>query len=63
MVVSTAYGHLALRLNFRAEHTIVLIVQADVLQGCLTETEVDKIDMQLILQERHSVPSVSSALF
>lgn len=51
-VVSTAYGHLALRLKFRAEHTNVLIVQADVLQGCLVETEVEKMDMQLILQER-----------
>ena len=60
-VVSTAYGHLALRLKFRAEHTNVLIVQADVLQGCLVETEVEKMDMQLILQER-PVPWVSSIL-
>lgn len=51
-VISSRYGQLALRLHFRAEHTNVLIVQAEVLQGCLTETEIETMDMSLVLQER-----------
>ena len=51
-VISSRYGQLALRLHFRAEHTNVLIVQAEILQGCLTETEIETMDMSLVLQER-----------
>ena len=51
-VISSRYGQLALRLHFRAEHTNVLVIQAEVLQGCLTETEIETMDMSLVLQER-----------
>lgn len=51
-VISSRYGQLALRLSFRAEHTNVLVIQAEVLQGCLTETEIETMDMSLVLQER-----------
>lgn len=52
VVVGSNYGILALRLHFEAEHTNVLIIQVEVLQGCLTETEVERMNVELILQER-----------
>ena len=50
MVVGS--GHLALRLHLEAEHTNVLIIQVEVLQGCLMEAEVERMNVELILQEK-----------
>ena len=44
--------HLAVRLHLEAEHTNVLIIQVEVLQGCLMEAEVERMNVELILQEK-----------
>lgn len=40
-------GELALRLHFEAEHSNVLLVTAELLNGCLTTCEVVYMDMAL----------------
>ncbi len=52
LVVGSSDGNLALRLHFEAEHTNVLIIQIEVLQGCLMETEIDRMNVELVLQEK-----------
>lgn len=44
---NTKPGELALRLHFEAEHSNVLIVTAELLNGCLTTCEVLHMDMSL----------------
>ncbi len=44
---NTKPGELALRLHFEAEHSNVLIVTAELLNGCLTTCEVLAMDMTL----------------
>ena len=52
LVLGSNDGHLALRLHFEAEHTNVLLIQVEVLQGCLFDTEVERMNVELILQEK-----------
>lgn len=48
-------GELALRLHFEAEHSNVLIVTAELLNGCLTTCEVLTMDMKLMQYYENSV--------
>ena len=41
-------GELALRLHFEAEHSNVLVVTAELLNGCFTTCEVMAMDMTLM---------------
>lgn len=52
VVVGSNHGELALRLHFQAEHSNVLVVQVEVLQGSLTEVEVLDLQAELILEDR-----------
>lgn len=46
-------GELALRLHFEAEHSNVMIVTAELLNGCLTRCEV--LAMKMVLQTNEKV--------
>lgn len=48
MVVSSPGGELALRLHFEAEHSNVLVVTAELLNGCLSTCEVLAMKMELL---------------
>ena len=48
MVVSSPGGELALRLHFEAEHSNVLVVTAELLNGCLSKCEVLTMKMELL---------------
>jgi hypothetical protein len=48
-------GELALRLHFEAEHSNVLIVTAELLNGCLTTCEVAHMEMSLQQVDEKSV--------
>lgn len=47
-VVSSPGGELALRLHFEAEHSNVLVVTAELLNGCLSRCEVHSMKMELL---------------
>lgn len=48
VVVSSPGGELALRLHFEAEHSNVLVVTAELLNGCLSTCEVLAMKMELL---------------
>lgn len=48
VVVSSPGGELALRLHFEAEHSNVLVVTAELLNGCLSKCEVLTMKMELL---------------
>ena len=47
-MVSSPRAELVLRLHFEAEHSNVLVVTAELLNGCLAHTEVDDLKLELI---------------
>lgn len=53
-VVASPRGELALRLHFEAEHSNVLVVTAELLNGCLGHTEVLTMSMEL-LPDQHAL--------
>ena len=48
VVVSCNDGELALRLHFEAEHTNVLVVSAELLNGCLASAEIEKMTAEVV---------------
>ena len=50
-MIGSDRGLLALRLQFEAEHSNVLLVKIEVLQGCLTETVLDHVRVELVQEK------------
>ena len=48
MVVAANDGELAARLHFEAEHTNVLVVTVELLNGCLASTEIENMTAKII---------------
>lgn len=48
MIVSANDGELVARLHFEAEHTNVLVVSVELLNGCLASTEVETMSAKVI---------------
>ena len=48
MVVSANNGELAARLHFEAEHTNVLVVTVELLNGCLASTEIESMTAKIV---------------
>ncbi len=57
-VVSSPRGELVLRLHFEAEHSNVLIVSAELLNGCLAHTEVQTMSLELLPDQHTLIVSV-----
>ena len=51
VVIGSDGGLLALRLQFEAEHSNVLLVKIEVLQGCLTETVLEHVRVELVQEK------------
>lgn len=47
-MVCSPQAELVLRLHFEAEHSNVLVVTAELLNGCLAHAEVDDLKLELI---------------
>lgn len=52
VIVGSDNGQLALRIHCEAEHSNVLVVKVELLQGCLTETTVERMKVELVIQDR-----------
>lgn len=65
VVVSSPGGELALRLHFEAEHSNVLVVTAELLNGCLSTCEVLAMKMELLqdMYPQFPVSHVHSSYF
>ncbi len=48
IVVASQRGELALRLQFEAQHSNVLVVTAELLNGCLAHTVITTMSMELL---------------
>lgn len=48
VVVAASNGQLAARLHFEAEHTNVLVVTVELLNGCLASTEIENMTAKII---------------
>ena len=48
VVVAANEGELAARLHFEAEHTNVLVVTVELLNGCLASTEIENITAKIV---------------
>ena len=47
-MVSSPRGELVLRLHFEAEHSNVLVITAEILNGCLAHTNLQEISVELV---------------
>ena len=63
VVVSSPGGELALRLHFEAEHSNVLVVTAELLNGCLSKCEVLTMKMELLQDMYPQFPVSHSSYF
>lgn len=63
VVVGSEGGLLALRLQFEAEHSNVLLVKIELLQGCLTETVLEHVKVELVQAKPYKMVSTCSQLY